>query len=87
MIKCDYCGKPGAKINHVSRSYGKNSNLLIIEDVPVTVCHNCKEIYMTAETMHEIERIKLHRRSMSKKRQIAVAEFVYSTTGNIQATR
>jgi YgiT-type zinc finger domain-containing protein len=75
MIKCDYCGKTGAKINHASRSYGKDANLLIIEDIPVVSCPHCKEIYMTAETMHEIERIKLHRKSLSKKRQIAVAEF------------
>jgi YgiT-type zinc finger domain-containing protein len=75
MTKCDYCGKAGVKINHVSRSYGKDVNLLIIEDIPVVSCPHCKEIYMTAETMHEIERIQLHRKSMSKKRQIAVAEF------------
>ena len=76
MIKCDYCGKSGVKINHVSRSYGKDADLLIIEDMPVIACPHCKESYMTAETMHEIERIKLHRKSMTKKRQIAVAEFV-----------
>jgi YgiT-type zinc finger domain-containing protein len=75
MIKCDYCGKTGAKINHTSRSYGKDANLLIIEDIPVVSCPHCKETYMTAETMHEIERIKLHRKSLSKKRPIAVAEF------------
>jgi YgiT-type zinc finger domain-containing protein len=75
MIKCDYCGKTGAKISRLSRSYGKDANLLIIEDIPVITCPHCKETYMTAETMHEIERIKLHRKSLSKKRQIAVAEF------------
>jgi YgiT-type zinc finger domain-containing protein len=75
MITCDYCGKTGAKINHSSRIYGKDVNLLIIEDIPVVSCPHCKETYMTAETMHEIERIKLHRKSLSKKRPIAVAEF------------
>jgi YgiT-type zinc finger domain-containing protein len=54
MIKCDYCGKAGAKINQASRSYGKDANLLIIEDIPVISCPHCKETYMTAETMHEI---------------------------------
>jgi YgiT-type zinc finger domain-containing protein len=75
MTKCDYCGKAGVRINQVSRSYGKDANLLIIEDIPVVSCPHCKETYMTAETMHEIERIKLHRKSLSKKRPIAVAEF------------
>ena len=75
MTKCDFCGKADTKTTLVSRSYGKDAGLLLIEDIPVIACPHCKETYMTAETMHEIERIKLHRKSMSKKRQIAVAEF------------
>ena len=49
----------------MTRSYGKGANLLVIEDVPVVVCPHCGESYLTAETLHEIERIKLHRRSSS----------------------
>jgi hypothetical protein len=30
--------------------------LLVIENVPVTSCPNCGESYLTAETLHEIER-------------------------------
>lgn len=75
MGKCDYCGKAGVRTSRVSRSYGKDAGLLVIEDIPVIACPHCKETYMVAETMHEIERIKLHRKSMAKKRQIAVAEF------------
>lgn len=75
MIKCDYCGKTGAKVTHVSRSYGKDADLLIIEDIPVVACPHCKETFMTAETMHEIEAIKLHRKSRSRKRSVSVAEF------------
>lgn len=65
-----------AEVRHVTRSYGKGANLLIIENVPVVVCPNCGESYLTAETLHEIERIKLHRKNLAKKRSIAVAEFV-----------
>jgi YgiT-type zinc finger domain-containing protein len=75
MTKCDYYGKSGTKLNYVSRSYGKDTDLLVVENIPVIACPHCKETYMTAETMHEIERIKLHRKSMSKKRRISVAEF------------
>jgi YgiT-type zinc finger domain-containing protein len=34
-IVCDICGKAGAKIRHVSRSYGKGETLLVIENVPI----------------------------------------------------
>jgi YgiT-type zinc finger domain-containing protein len=72
---CDNCGKEGARIRHVSRSYGKGANLLIIENVPVVSCPHCGESYLTAETLQEIERIKLHRRSFAETRKVAVATF------------
>lgn len=73
---CNLCGKNGAEIRHVTRSYGKGVNLLIIENVPVVNCPNCGESYLAAETLHEIERIKLHRKNLAKLRSIAVAEFL-----------
>lgn len=39
-------------------------------------CPHCGESYLTAETLHELERIKLHRRTLAKDRRIAVATFV-----------
>ena len=73
---CEMCGKTAAQIKYVTRSYGKGATLLIIENVPVISCANCGESYLTAETLHEIARIKLHRESFAKKRNVAVAEFV-----------
>jgi YgiT-type zinc finger domain-containing protein len=74
-IDCDICGKNGAKIRYMTRSYGKGADLLLIENVPVVVCPHCGESYLTAETLHEIERIKVHRRSLAKPRNVAVASF------------
>jgi len=75
-MTCDICGKKGAEIRAMTRSYGKGANLLIIENVPVVVCPNCGESYLTAETLHEIERIKVHRKNLAKLKSIPVAEFV-----------
>lgn len=72
---CDICGKRGAEIRYLTRSYGKGSDLLVIENVPVVVCPHCGESYLTAETLHEIERIKLHRRRLAKPRSVPVASF------------
>jgi YgiT-type zinc finger domain-containing protein len=72
---CDICGKEGAKIRHISRSYGKGENLLVIENVPVISCPHCGESYLTADTLHEIERIKLHRQSFAEPRPVSVATF------------
>ncbi|MGH9853344.1 MAG: type II toxin-antitoxin system MqsA family antitoxin, partial [Blastocatellia bacterium] len=75
-IVCEICGYRGAHIRYVTRSYGKGAKLLVIENVPVVTCPRCGESYITAETLHEIERIKLHRRSFAKSRNVAVATFV-----------
>jgi YgiT-type zinc finger domain-containing protein len=72
---CDICGKDGARVRYVTRSYGKGANLLVIENVPVVSCPHCGESYLTAETLHEIERIKLHRKNLAKERNVPVATF------------
>ena len=74
-MECDICGKRGAHSRRVSRSYGHGVNLLVIENIPIVSCPNCGETYLTAETLHEIERIKLHRRAWAQERPVAVAAF------------
>jgi len=72
---CEVCGKPGVFLRRLSRSYGKGASLLVVENVPVFVCPSCGESYLSAETLHELERIKLHRRSLARPRSVAVASF------------
>ena len=72
---CDMFGKEGATDRKVTRSYGKGKNLLVIENVPVVSCPQCGESYLTANTLNEIERIKLHRRTFAVERPVEVATF------------
>jgi len=72
---CDICGYEEAKIRFVSRSYGQGETLFVIENVPVVSCPHCGESYLTAETLHEIERIKLHRQLLAEQRTVPVAVF------------
>jgi YgiT-type zinc finger domain-containing protein len=75
FVQCDACGFERARIRLVNRSYGNGADLLVIEGVPVVSCPRCGESYITAETLHEIERIKLHRHNFAKGRQVEVAKF------------
>jgi len=72
---CDICGKEGARIRYVTRSSGKGTDLLAIENVTIVRCPHCGESYLTADTLHEIERIKRHRKNFAVERALAVAEF------------
>ena len=62
-------------IRRVTRCYGKGKNLLVIEAIPVVSCPHCGERYLTADTLHEIERIKMHRQNFAAKRKVPVANF------------
>jgi len=72
---CDNCGKEGVRVRYTSRSYGKGKDLLVIEEIPMLSCLNCGESYFTADTLHELERIKLHRSSFAEERPVSVAKF------------
>ena len=72
---CDICGNQEASLKLVTRSFGKKKDLLIIEDIPVITCPACGESYMAAETLHEIERIKMHRHSFAVLKPVEVTAF------------
>lgn len=74
-MRCDVCGRDGARSRRVTRTYGKGRSELLIQNVPVVACGSCGETYMTAETLHEIERLKMHRGSLAEKRPVEVVEF------------
>jgi YgiT-type zinc finger domain-containing protein len=78
-LVCENCGREGIQNRSVTRSYGKGPSLLVIEKVPVVSCPHCGATYLTAPTLHEIDRIKRHRRSLTRRRNVAVAEFVETT--------
>ena len=74
-MNCDICGREGARNRKVTETFGKGKDLLVIQNIPMVSCPNCGESYFTAETLHEIERIKLHRHSFAASRPVEVAKF------------
>ncbi|MBD1922724.1 type II toxin-antitoxin system MqsA family antitoxin [Microcoleus sp. FACHB-831] len=72
---CHYCRKEGVQNRRITRTYGKGEDLLVIENIPVVSCPNCGERYLTAATLHEIERIKLQRKTLAVERLVEVASF------------
>jgi YgiT-type zinc finger domain-containing protein len=72
---CDVCGKEGAIIGKVAETFGKGKQLLVIENIPMVKCPHCRESYFDAETLHEIERIKRHRKDLAVQRSVEVASF------------
>lgn len=74
-IVCDVCGRKGARLRRLTRSFGKGAATFLIEGVPVVSCPHCGESYLTADTLREVERIRRHRQKLAKGRVVPVAKF------------
>ena len=72
---CDCCGKEGAVTKRVTRSFGRGKSILVIEDVPMVVCPHCGQSYFTADTLHELERLRLHKENMGVQRTAPVIKY------------
>jgi YgiT-type zinc finger domain-containing protein len=75
QMRCDICGRAGARIRRVTETYGQGKDMLVIENVPMVTCPHCGESYFTADTLHELERIRLHQKSFAVARPVKVARF------------
>ncbi len=74
-VQCDICGTTDCFNGLISKSFGKGETLLIIEDVPVIICKNCRKSYATRETLQKIEVIKRDHENVAQKRSVPVAVF------------
>ena len=72
---CDNCGKKRARVRRVTRSYGRGRSAFLVEGIPMVTCPDCGESYFTAETLQELERIRLHWRELARDRKFPVAKF------------
>lgn len=73
--RCASCGHRGVQMRYVTRSFGRGSSLMVIENIPIWSCPHCGESYFTAQTLHEIEHIKMLRKSVAIERPVPVAMF------------
>jgi YgiT-type zinc finger domain-containing protein len=74
-IQCNICGKGIGRVIHVTESYGKGDDLLVIENVPVVSCPARGESYLTTATLREIDNIKRNRTKIATERPVSVAIF------------
>lgn len=72
---CDIYGKKNARLRPVTRTCGRGRSTFLIQDIPLVTCPSCGESYFTAETLKEIERIRLHWRELTVDKKIPFARF------------
>jgi YgiT-type zinc finger domain-containing protein len=77
LLVCDNCGVKAARIVKRPQILGRGAKMILVDNVPVIACRNCGENYMTSETMHRLDKIRMNQKAEMKERKIAAAEFIY----------
>jgi YgiT-type zinc finger domain-containing protein len=76
LILCDNCGVKAACVIKRPQVLGRRgAKMIVVDNVPVIACKNCGENYMTSETMHKLDDIRIKQKKEKSERKIAVAEF------------
>ena len=71
---CDFCGNEVVK-KRMTIDFHYKGKLIIIENVPVKVCVECKERYYDAHVWEELERIARSRTNVKKEIKVPVKEY------------
>lgn len=74
-MRCDICGKQSARVRRLTQTVGKGSSSFLVRNVPVVSCLSCGESYLTAGTLKELERMRLHWRELTTQEKVPVATF------------
>jgi YgiT-type zinc finger domain-containing protein len=74
-MHCENCGSERARIVRVSRTFGKDADLLVIEGIPTVSCPDCAESYMTAATLHTIDSLRAQGDRLAEPRTVRVMRF------------
>jgi YgiT-type zinc finger domain-containing protein len=69
------CGADTARVRHVTRSFGRGEQLVVIENIPYVFCPRCGERYFTANTMREVERLKMLNVPRVRRRPVPIVSF------------
>lgn len=75
LILCDNCGVKAARVIKRPQVLGRGAKMIVVDNVPVIACKNCGENYMTGETMHKLDDIRIKQKKEKSEPKIAVAEF------------
>ncbi len=76
VIVCQICDKKTALEAHIDKVFGKGEKKVLIENIPVIHCSNCRESYLTDATMRQLDDIRLNSQTFSTPATVGIAKIV-----------
>ena len=74
LIVCSLCGQKTALIAHIDKVFGKGEKKVLIENIPVIHCSNCRESYLLDATMRQLDDIRLNAKTLTTPATVGVAK-------------
>jgi YgiT-type zinc finger domain-containing protein len=65
LIVCHICDKKTALEARMDKVFGKGEKKVLIENIPVIHCSNCRESYLTDATMRQLDEIRQNSTTMN----------------------
>ena len=74
LIQCQLCGQKTAQVAHIDKVFGKGGKKVLIENIPIIHCSNCRESYLTDITMRQLDEIRLNTQTLTTPATFGVAK-------------
>jgi YgiT-type zinc finger domain-containing protein len=74
-IICEYCNKKAARRISLNHTFGKGTELLVVENVETVVCDNCGQSYVEGKALNTLNEILTSPERYSRPKKVAVADF------------
>jgi YgiT-type zinc finger domain-containing protein len=73
LDRCAFCGEPSVSTIHKDKLFGKGSNAIIIENLPIRHCESCGESYYEPGVSKLIDEILAHPEQHTIVRPVSIA--------------
>lgn len=73
VYECAVCGQAAARLNVMSKVFGRGNTRVLIEDIPISRCRSCNSEYLDGETMDAIDQIRTNPKAYTIRKTIAAA--------------
>ena len=74
LMNCQLCNQKTALVAHIDKVFGRGEKKILIENIPVIHCSNCRESYLTDTTMRQLDEIRLNHDTLSIPITLGVAK-------------
>lgn len=74
LIVCQLCNQKSAIVAHIDKVFGKGEKKVLIENIPVVHCSNCRESFLTDVTMRQLDEIRLNSKTLSTPATLGIAK-------------